>query len=105
MPRRAVDFHHDAASELAAAEAWYLGFGTALADAFIFEMQSLVEHIAEDATSFPTYRIRGVRRALGRQFPYALVFTIYRRNVIVLAFSHLRRAPDYWMTRVPRRRN
>ena len=38
----------------------------------------------------------GVRRVLLHNFPYALLYTIERRRVVVLVVKHHKRHPDYW---------
>jgi hypothetical protein len=39
---------------------------------------------------------RGVRRLLVESFPYSVVFVRRGEEILVLAFAHHRRKPDYW---------
>lgn len=38
----------------------------------------------------------GTRRMLLRQFPFALIYRQLEDRVVVVAFSHMRRAPGHW---------
>ena len=41
-----------------------------------------------------------VRRVLLRRFPYRVVYTVEGEELVVVAFAHLRRRPDYWTDRL-----
>ena len=72
---------------------------------FLDEVIQTRRALAEMPLRFPLLRdipiTFGVRRALCRSFPYALVFTIVDSNAIrILAVAHIRRQPNYWIDRL-----
>ncbi|MCM3902921.1 MAG: type II toxin-antitoxin system RelE/ParE family toxin [Pyrinomonadaceae bacterium] len=42
----------------------------------------------------------GIRRALTRQFPYAVYFSIEDETILILAVLHTARAPAEWQRRI-----
>ncbi|CAN5490471.1 hypothetical protein BH10PSE6_BH10PSE6_28480 [soil metagenome] len=45
---------------------------------------------------------RSIRRCRLSRFPYGLIYTIDKYDVLVLAVAHLHRRPDYWRDRLQR---
>jgi len=43
---------------------------------------------------------RGTRRMLLARFPFAVVYREMEDRIVVVAFSHVRRAPEHWRGRV-----
>ena len=44
--------------------------------------------------------VKGVKRLLLRRFPYAVIVHERAAEVIVIAFAHTARRPDYWRDRL-----
>jgi plasmid stabilization system protein ParE len=40
-----------------------------------------------------------IRRYIVHKFPYKILYSVQRDNIIVLAFAHLHRQPGYWVER------
>lgn len=40
-----------------------------------------------------------VRRRLLRRFPYSILYTVDRDEVVILALAHQKRRPAYWHSR------
>ncbi len=40
------------------------------------------------------------RRYLVRKFPYKIIYSLQENNIVVLAFAHLHRKPNYWVDRI-----
>ncbi len=40
-----------------------------------------------------------IRRYLVHRFPYKILYSIQKEIIVILAFAHLHRKPDYWITR------
>ncbi len=38
-----------------------------------------------------------VRRHLVHKFPYKILYSIQKGQIVILAFSHFHRNPDYWI--------
>ena len=43
-----------------------------------------------------------IRRYIVHKFPYKILYSIQDDKIIVLAFAHLHRQPDYWIDRLKR---
>lgn len=56
-------------------------------------------HLSFPRLAHPTADLQ-IRRALLPRFPYALVFVELEHDIRVLAVSHLKRRPDYWLNRL-----
>lgn len=41
-----------------------------------------------------------VRRYIVHKFPYKILYSIQDDKIVVLAFAHLHRQPDYWIDRI-----
>jgi len=41
-----------------------------------------------------------IRRYLVHKFPYKILYSIQDDKILVLAFAHLHRQPDYWVERL-----
>lgn len=93
-------FHRAARAELREAARWYEGRADGLGGEFVVEMGACLARIADTPERFPEVRgAPGVRRALMRRFPYAVVFLVYADIITVVAIAHGRRRPLYWKTR------
>ena len=96
----ALGFHRAARTELREAAHWYEGRGDGLGAEFVIQIGACLARIADKPMRFPEVRgAPGVRRALMRQFPYAIVFLVHDDTITVLAVAHGRRRPLYWKTR------
>jgi hypothetical protein len=41
-----------------------------------------------------------IRRCFIHKFPYKIIYSIQKEIIVVLAFAHLHRKPDYWIDRI-----
>jgi hypothetical protein len=41
-----------------------------------------------------------IRRYIVHKFPYKILYSIQDETIVVLAFAHLHRQPDYWINRI-----
>jgi len=41
-----------------------------------------------------------IRRYLVHKFPYKILYSIQDDTIVILAFAHLHRQPDYWIDRI-----
>lgn len=95
----AVSFHPGAAFDLREAVAWYRERSPIAADRLIAEVERGVERIVERPNAWPLYWV-GTRRFLLRTFPYSVIYTSDRDDVIIVAVAHAKRKPGYWDHRV-----
>ena len=93
-----VEFLPEAAVEAAAARAWYQDQSPNAAAAFVAELDSAIERIAEASRLYPVY-VAGTRRCLMRGFPFLVVYRVPDERVQVIAIAHGNRRPGYWKDR------
>jgi len=89
----AVAFDVEAAFEWYEAEKSNLGFE------FLEQLRRSYLRIIENPLAYQELR-HGIRRALTRQFPYAIYFSIEGETILILAVLHSARDPAEWQKRV-----
>lgn len=77
---------------------WYQERDEDAATAFLLEVDRLLDGMRKSYEQFPVV-YRDVRRALLKQFPYAIYFKVEGDLVTVVAVPHQRRAPRVWQRR------
>ena len=97
-------FHREVAEEIESTARWYererrgLGVGFALMiDAVIEKLQEM-PRLGSPMPDVP--RELRVRRALLPRFPHAVVYVEHEDEYVIVAITHLRREPGYWLTRI-----
>lgn len=88
-------FHPEALAEYADAVKYYQKQSTDLAQAFINSIEDAVYQIREYPTRYLTID-EDVRRCMTRKFPYAILYTIEQKYILILAVTHCSREPGYW---------
>jgi plasmid stabilization system protein ParE len=86
--------------ELRRAVSRYDAVLSGLGDEFLIEVHRC---IADNITCFPhagSPHLAGTRRILTRRFPYSIIYKVHGEEIVVMAVSHQRRRPDYWLRRV-----
>jgi hypothetical protein len=100
-----VDLAPEALDELAEAAEWYEERRSGLGDELLAEIDRMTREIAFRPASFPFVLDAppelGIRRALLKRFPFALVFLQKSSGDLrILAVAHAKRRPGYWLWRV-----
>jgi plasmid stabilization system protein ParE len=98
MALRHLQLHSEAVDEARAAAQWYGERNSSAADAFLHELDSAIEKIAEAPNTYPRH-IAGTRRFFLRRFPFSVVYRETSGGIEVLAIAHVRRKPGYWRKR------
>jgi toxin ParE1/3/4 len=93
-----VIFAQAARAELIQAQDWYEGEATGLGRHFRDATDALAERLSINPQQFPVV-FKNVRRALLRQFPYALFFVVDGDSLVVIACFHASRDPLQWQKR------
>lgn len=99
-----VDLHPDAQAEVRAAALWYDERQDGLGDRFLERLHEALMRISEMPSAYPAWpdteeAVRPIRRVLVEQFPYAVAFESGDDQLLVLAVTHTRRRPLYWLAR------
>lgn len=91
--------HPLADAEFAEAISFYSSEDAALGIRFYQEIERLLWKINEQPLLYRRFD-PPARRAISRDFPYAVVFVEEGDNIFVLAIMHLHQEPGYWRTRL-----
>lgn len=89
----AVEFDVESAFE------WYETEERGLGLAFLEQLRATYQRILENPLGYQELR-SGIRRALTRQFPYAIYFSIEDDAILLLAVLHTARDPAEWQQRI-----
>jgi plasmid stabilization system protein ParE len=95
-----VEFHPEALKEYNEAAHYYADCQEGLELRFVDAVEDGIGRVIEDPMRWRVFA-EDVRRCLTHVFPYAILYTIEREEVIlIIAVMHCRRAPDYWRERM-----
>jgi hypothetical protein len=93
----------EAQLEVLDAATWYESRRVGLGDDFIDEFERAIGHVTSEPSRFgrlETYSgVHDVRRCMLARFPYLIVFLQRASETVVVAVSHVRRRPLYWLDR------
>jgi len=79
---------------------YYKQFDQSLSHDFIQEFEDAVQRLIKFPNAGHPY-LRQTKRIYLNRFPYAIVYKIYRDElIIVFAIMHMKRKPDYWEKRL-----
>lgn len=92
-------FHPDAETELVEAAIYYANVRPGLGESFISEMERATELIAGRPEIGVLVADQNIRRISVRRFPYSLIYRVLSDRIRVLAISHHKRQPRYWLGR------
>src|ERR1017187_5052615 len=84
------------------AAAWYEDKRTGLGEEFLDELEAVYAKIEEHPhrplrIHLKRHAQHEFHQAKLRRFPYKVIYEVMGMNVIVLAVSHMRRKPNYWV--------
>ena len=103
--KRPVRISAEAQAELTETSRWYDQQRPGLGLDFMRSIGRAIARIeaaAQTGTSVPGIADASIRRVLVWRFPYHLVYIELPDRAQILAVSHHRRRPRYWIGRVPR---
>jgi mRNA-degrading endonuclease RelE of RelBE toxin-antitoxin system len=70
-----------------------------LGSLFEEQIKHSLNRIRQYPQAWPSER-KEIRRYLVHKFPYKILYSIQDDKIVVLAFAHLHRQPDYWIDRL-----
>ncbi|HQT71951.1 MAG TPA: type II toxin-antitoxin system RelE/ParE family toxin [Thiobacillus sp.] len=95
---RSLVFRKQARQEFDAASDWYERERPGLGQAFLSEVDRVLQIIVNNPDAFPEVPA-GIRKAVVKRFPYCLYFRIRGEAIVVLAVFHSARNPVVWQAR------
>jgi len=69
---------------------------------FANEVSLTLERIIDFVDSWPKLS-KNSRRARTNRFPYGIIYTTEKNEIVIIAVMHLHRKPDYWKSRIPKK--
>lgn len=85
--------------DIESAFSWYEAVEPGLGTDFLEQLRLVYRRILENPLGYGERR-SGIRRALMRQFPYAVYFSIEDETILILAVLHTARHPAEWQLRI-----
>jgi toxin ParE1/3/4 len=77
---------------------YYNAHRARLGDEFRDEVWATLERIKKLPESWHALS-DSIRRCPTNRFPYGVIYTVERRDILIIAVAHNRRAPEYWRAR------
>lgn len=71
-----------------------------LGDELAAEAEEAIRRILQHPSISPKHSANTRRCRVGR-FPYAILYQVRPKEILIVAFMHLRRDPQYWRSRLP----
>lgn len=85
--------------DIEAAFDWYEREEAGLGFEFLNQLRAAYLRILDHPFGYQDKR-SGIRRALTRQFPYAIYFSVEEHVIVILAVLHTARDPAVWQKRI-----
>lgn len=92
-------FHPAAEAEHLQSVAYFESRSPGLGASYLAEFESITKLICESPRRYPIEKEPDVRRIGMKRFPYSVLFREVAGVVQVLAITHHRRRPNYWLGR------
>lgn len=93
----------EAKAEVRSAANWYEREREGLGDEFVADIRLALDAIERAPETYPhietTRTKRNLRRYLLHRFSYTLIYELRQDEIVVVAVSHARRRPNYWLRR------
>ncbi len=67
------------------------------------ELAAQVEHAVQQVAEFPMLgrpHPAGVRQVVIQRFPFSIIYSVREPEVVIIAVTHHRRRPGYWLKRM-----
>lgn len=93
-----VGFHPEALQELEEAARYYKTCRPGLELHFIDCVEAAIQKAATDPLRWRIFDGE-VRRCLVTVFPFAVLYQVFEKRIVILAIMHCHRAPGYWRHR------
>lgn len=93
-----LGFHPEAEKEVLGSAAWYAERSPVAGQAFLLELDLVVERILEAPERWPL-SVHRTRRIVFPRFPFSVYYRVSGDVVEIIAVAHQSRRPGYWQSR------
>jgi plasmid stabilization system protein ParE len=76
----------------------YAGISTDLGQALLIIIDKTIQEIKRNPLLFQSIS-KSYRKANLKRFPYKIIFRLRKQEILIVAFAHHKRKPDYWKKR------
>lgn len=94
-----ISFLKAAEDEMLDAALFYESQAKRLGKEFLCKIETALTDISLNPRLWPIID-HDIHRRLLHRFPYALLYKIDKKKIIIVAVMHLHRHPDYWIERI-----
>ncbi len=94
-----IKFRKEAADEFASAVKYYNKERPGLGYEFALEIRSTLKRIKIFQEAWP-FITPNIRKCIVKRFPFAILYYIENKYVLIIAVMHLKRKPGYWQNRI-----
>ena len=92
-------FHPEAKKEVLVSIEYYEEKANGLGIDFSIEVYSTIQKIIEFPKAWSTLDI-DIHRCLLKRFPFGIIYSVYKKQIYILAVMNLHKEPDYWKNRI-----
>ena len=93
------EFHPEALEEYRQAARWYSERESKLGQQFIGSVEDTIKRVVDAPMRWRVID-EDVRRCLTHVFPYAILYTVERDFILLVAVMHCSREPNNWRQRI-----
>jgi plasmid stabilization system protein ParE len=93
-------FHPGAQAEHLDTVVFYESQRKGLGAAYVEAFETMMNHVVESPYRYHIERKPNIRVVSITKFPYKIIFRDEENDIQVLAVSHKKRRPDYWLSRL-----
>ena len=93
-------FHPAAESEHLEQVAYYEAQKPGLGQRYLSQVEATIARVCESPQLYRIDRVPHIRRAPVFEFPFQVIFRESNGVIEILAVSHSRRRPQYWLSRL-----
>ena len=94
-----IVLHGQAREEFLDAHGYYTEISPRLGSRFLSRFEATLAQILENPQRFPP-GVLASRKAFMGDFPYHLHYLAQKNRIVVVALSHTKRRPGYWLNRI-----
>ncbi len=99
MSDHELEYHRDAADEVAHAVEWYEQIDSQVATKFKLELARAERLVLRSPAAWGPY-FHGTKGFRFRGFPFVMAYIEHEDQIFVVALAHNRRRPGYWKNRL-----
>jgi plasmid stabilization system protein ParE len=90
--------YHAAEADIKEAVNYYADISSDLSQALLITIDTAIQEIKHNPLLFQSIN-KIYRKANLKRFPYKIIFRVKKEEILIVAFAHHKRKPNYWKKR------